>query len=270
MVDAHINTEQLAMRASVAPNEVAAIDEGRPVVVPGALEFLTDLDRLATMLGLPSAEVVEETLSLWAEAYIRHGWRSVADRGQVDRRVNRPAGAGERSGSLRSAQWLFKAATTAPSVRRGLASKSLLLVLAALLAASGATLAGVNASGTNKVHAPSSRPDRSAGPAAVGRLLAPGASSSVGVGYTSTEAVLSLSFLVSRPSWVEVTGEKGPPLFAATVGPGTTGPITASVPFSVQIGAGGTTLVVAGGNRTEALTPPSAPFVFTVSSTAAR
>lgn len=56
MVNAHVDTEQLTTRGRMAPSEVAAIDDGQPVLVPSPLEFLRDLDRLAATLGLPSAE----------------------------------------------------------------------------------------------------------------------------------------------------------------------------------------------------------------------
>jgi uncharacterized protein DUF4115 len=73
-----------------------------------------------------------------------------------------------------------------------------------------------------------------------------------------------VSFVASEPSWVEVTSTTGTPILATTVGRGTTAPITVEVPFTAQIGAGGTALLVSAGERTQTLTPPSAPFTFSV------
>jgi len=60
-------------------------------------------------------------------------------------------------------------------------------------------------------------------------LLGVGSSST---SYLTSSGQLSVSFVSSRPCWVEVTSGNGPALLAATVGPGITAPIGVRFPSS--------------------------------------
>jgi len=261
-VEAHVETEELAIRSGVGRGEVAAIDAGLPVVVPGAGEFLTDLDRIAASLGLTGSELVEETLAQWAEAFARQ-MRPSAPTGEPLTAPIKPmesAGPQALAGTTPPYPKTYKQPGSGHRSERRL--RTAVLVIATLLVASLAVLAVVDTMGGSgvRVSSPTVSPTRSQR-----TLLSSTGSSPSGASYTSSIQSLSLSFVSSRQSWVEVTGTKGPPLFAAIVGPGTTSPLNAGLPVTIQIGAGGTKVVVSSDHRTMDLVPPNAPYTYSVS-----
>jgi hypothetical protein len=254
---ANIDTEQLALDAGVGSDEVAAIDAGRPAAVPGAVEFLKDLDRLATVLGLPSAEVVEETLVWWAQAFAKQTGSTPRPPAPVEPVASETGETGEAhsaSGTSLGPQRQVHRA------ERWLRAASFLV--AVLVVAAGGGLAFADASTTNGGSSPRGVSHQLHISSTPGALLTLAGADVSSASYLSPPSVLSVSFVVNHPSWLEVTDASGVRVLGATIGPGTTAPVAVIAPFTVQIGAGGTMLVVSGENRSQDLTPPSAPFIY--------
>ena len=267
---ARLSTDELAQRAGVDGAEVAAIDVGEPAEVASTVAFLLDLDHLGDILGLPGG-IIEETLVQWARAFAecqrdaREGTSRIDQLGSAGNQIVSPAfhEAPPREDDLPAPL----AAGHPPGRRVETWLRRVVVLATLLLVASTVALGLLQASGLWAQARPHHSATSGASPAMAASepLL-----SLLGVGSSSTSYLssssgqLSVSFVSSRPCWVEVASGNGPALLAATVGPGITAPIGVEVPFVVQVGAGGTSVLVSSRARSETLTPPSAPFTIHV------
>jgi transcriptional regulator with XRE-family HTH domain len=254
-----LTPEDMARLSGIQAGEVDALESGHPVSTAGTVQLLVDLDRLAAAVGIADGRVVEETLTSWARVFSQFG-------GDLPTEDRTPAFSREpsvdsqpRSETTAGLPSRHRAGTVERCLRRAV------VLVTVLLVASSVALGLVRAqkSAIHLASHPKSAPTAStaAAPPITETASGPG-----GATYLSSSSTLSLTFIVSRPSWVQVTAPSGPPQLGSVLPPGTTGPLTVTVPFTVQIGAGGTALVVTGLHGNARLTPPSAPFTYTISS----
>ena len=96
-------------------------------------------------------------------------------------------------------------------------------------------------------------------------LLVPTTSGAGTAAYTVSAPTYTVT-LATGPNraWVSVGAPGSAPVFASVLAPATTHTVSLSGPASVVVGAGGTTMTVKAGTKTQTLTPPSAPFTYTL------
>jgi hypothetical protein len=270
-LQASLSPDELARRAGVESSVATAIDLGEPVEVASPTEFLLDLGRLADTLGIPGP-VVEETLTQWARAFAADGpalpgW---APRTKKLFPTPPPAVPSAASEAPAAEEVPLSPRPIGPQRVRWSARGRLrltILLTGLLLAGSSVTL-GLAKAGVlgNRTMAPAQRAAALVTPPVPAPLLSRVGTGPLGASYVSPSGVLTLSFVASQASWVEVRSGDGTPSVATTIGRGTTAPIAIEPPFTVEIGAGGTSLVVTRGTRSQTLTPPRAPFTFSIAS----
>ena len=85
--------------------------------------------------------------------------------------------------------------------------------------------------------------------------------------YTVGAPAYGLSVTAGNRSWVSIGQPGQHPAFAGILQPGTTERLTLTGPTQVDIGAGGSTVTITSKDRTATLKPPSAPFLYTLTTT---
>lgn len=278
---AGMEREDLASRSGVPVDHLAILESGTTAQAD-PVAVLEELVRVTSCLDLPPRSLVGLTLASWSSAYADKLSGSALEATQplvlppmpvaqpfpaaatiefplvpAPPAVAAPpsppesAAANVRHGGWRRRPWLL----------RGVVAVAVLnLVGAGLLVGLHSGL-GAGAP-TDAVRGLTRRPSVSSAPA-VTQLIS---STAARASYRVLAPRFRLTVTAERPSWVSLDSPGAPPGFAQVIDPGTR-TFTESAPVELDIGAGGTTVVLTTGGGMVRLAPPAAPFAYEFSPT---
>lgn len=147
------------------------------------------------------------------------------------------------------------------------ALRVLVIIVAIAVLAAGAALGLVKAgvidkTGTNNPPAAQSHQHHGSAPSTA-PLVTQVSTGSGTATYRVDIAAYSVTVITSTGrSWVSIGGTGQRAAFASILNPNSSQKVVLLGPSTVNVGAGGTKLIVASGKRSETLTPPSAPFSY--------
>jgi hypothetical protein len=248
---ADLRPEDLAAATGITAAQVLEIEAGFARTFDGAPDLLSALGRVASRLRLPHDSLVDATLQAWSSNYAEQAAQAeptgpdaaLSDTAEVT--VPDPGRVpGERS-PLTVTLWVAGAALV-------------VLVVALLLTTTG--IIGHHAADTPTTTSPATRPTAPA-PASSSFLRA-GSTSATAAGYAVAGTSYSVTVSTTGRSWVEIGPPSGPAKIAQILQAGGTVSLRATGPLAVQIGAGGTSVVVSAGGHHRTLTPAHAPFTY--------
>jgi hypothetical protein len=204
----------------------------------------------------PAATAALPVLSDTGQGVLFHDPHGYPTFGDTDK-IPVVSGAGGRGGP-RAPRWL-RVAVVIVSLVILAAAAALGLVKAGIIDGSGN--GGNQAAGGTNGSTPSTTPKLDKSPL----LTSTGPTASGALGYTiPTHAYgITVTTTVGR-SWVSISAAGRQPVFAGIVPPNSSQHEVVLGPAQVNIGAGGTKVVVTAGHRSQTLTPPSAPFSYQI------
>jgi hypothetical protein len=100
------------------------------------------------------------------------------------------------------------------------------------------------------------------GPAHTSSLLTQTDSGAGNANFTVNASTFALNIETSRRTWVSVGPVGQNPTFAGILDASSSKHLSAPGPTQLEIGAGGSTVVVTANHKSQTLTPPSAPFTY--------
>jgi transcriptional regulator with XRE-family HTH domain len=298
--DAGLSLEEVARACGVTSAVVAELEAGKSHSFHDARSLLTTLERVAINLGLSHDVVLSATLRAWSSAYSEDheadreahdgprlsapvttqiaasapetptdtGYQGASVPTLMVQSLGTPSVATEHPSTsaphrtLRERALVSDRTASAPRVLR----RAIWLVAAGLLVASGMLAAvdggllGRSAGHRLSVSTPST--SLSTLPAKRGSLLTEISASTDKATFWAPASTYRVTISADRPSWVALSPDGRPPIFAGIIEPGAIHDYTESGSVTVEVGAGGTTVSVSAGGRLQSLMAPVAPYTY--------
>ncbi len=295
---AGLSLEQVATTCGVAPAVVAELEAGDSRSFDDARSLLTTLEQVARSVGLPADVAPLATLRAWSSAYDeehvdrdehRDPQRAAALTTQslvatpvpeecpgppgataptlmVLNQAGLPAATGNPPSSAPHARYWESASGPVQAAGPARVLRGAISLTAAVLVAVSGALGAVEGgllgrSGGHRLSTSRSLPT-SALPPSRAPLLVELSATAVRANYSVTASTYRVTISANRPSWVELSPSGGSPVFAGIVEPGVIRRFTESGSVTVEVGAGGTSIAVSAGSRSQSLMAPAAPYTY--------